>query len=274
MSLKAPTCYIASYSSSPMYQHLDEQHCPALLISFFYLWGIDGFRRRPVQDAWVPTYRDKTRYRHWILDSGAYSAWSTGATLTLDDYIAVAKDLWDSDPTLHEVFALDVITDWRQSRDNTERMWAAGIPAIPVYHIGEPEDVLTGYARDYPKIAIGGMTGLRGATKRAYVEQCFARVWPCPVHGLGLTRRDLLLAVPWHSVDASSCELGPRKFGQWRAYAGAGQGAAKLPVRGFYDLRPEVRFYLELENEMRWKWQREMVEVEARLTAAGWRGYV
>jgi hypothetical protein len=45
-------------------------------------------------------------------------------------------------------------------------------------------------------------------------------------------------------------------------------------VRGFYDLRPEVRFYLELENEMRWKWQREMVEVEARLTAAGWRGYV
>jgi hypothetical protein len=270
---RAPTVYVATTGESAMLQYLDAAHRPALLISMYYLWGISGYVKRPVETAWVPTFRDRTCYRHWCLDSGAYSVAWAGATIDLADYIAVATELWQADPTLHELFALDVFTSWRQGKANTERMWRAGLPAIPVYHVGDPVDLLVGYARDYPKIAIGGMAHLKGQTKRQFVEQCFQRVWPCAVHGLALSRTDLCMAAPWHSVDASSAEVGPRKFGMWRSYAGSAPGAAKLSVRSYYDIRPEIAWYQDLEAKMQWKWRAEMAEVERRLTAAGWRGY-
>lgn len=195
----APLVYNASYSNSPILAYLDAQHRPAMLMSFFYLWGSGGFRKRPVEQSWM-VWQKKTCYRHWILDSGAYSAWSMGAKLDLDDYIAVAKDVWQADPTLHELFGLDVFNSWRQGKANLEKMWRAGLPAIPVYHVGDPVDLLIGYAQDYPKIAIGGMAHLRGSTKLQFVEQCFQRVWPCAIHGLALSRTDLCMAAPWHCM--------------------------------------------------------------------------
>lgn len=271
----SPTMYVASAAGSPLFQHLDAEHCPALLLSYYYLWGARGGTTRGYvpEGGWFED-RAHTTYRCWCMDSGAFSAWALGVTISFEEYLRCCQEQLAVDPTLTEVFALDDIKSWRNTTRNTERMWAAGVPAIPVYHIGEPEDVLVGYARDYPKIAIGGMARVRGRVKQAFVEQCFSRVWPCAVHGLAATSEDVVMAVPWHSVDASSCETGPRKYGRWKAYGGVGGQGGALSVRRYYDLRPEVRWYLDLEAKMRWKWRREMREVGDRLRAAGWRGYV
>jgi hypothetical protein len=217
---------------------------PPLLISYFYV-------RKFIEEQ--PRYR----YRHWALDSGAFSAHNSGQTIELADYIRFCRERLAADPTLREVFALDVIGDWRAGLRNTERMWREGVPAIPCYHIGEPEEVLVGLARDYPKIAIGGMAKLKGQIKRRFVEQCFARIWPKRVHGFGVGTKELILLAPWHSVDATNWEVGPCKFGSWKSF-----GGADLRVRGSaHDLRNEIAFYAELEKLARHRWAREMAEL-------------
>lgn len=56
--------------------------------------------------------------------------------------------------------------------------------------------------------------------------------------------------MPWHSVDASSWEIGPCKFGRWRSF-----GGEHLRIRGSdQDLRAEVKYYLRLEETARSRW--------------------
>src|SRR6185437_11816734 len=159
---------------------------PALLVSYVYL-------------APFLKNRHRYRYRDWVMDSGAFSAHNSGTGVRLADYTDCCLRLLAEDPTLTEVFALDVIGDWKASLKNCEAMWAAGVPAVPCYHVGEPESVLLGLARDYPKIALGGCVGYRD--KDLFAANCFARVWPKAVHGFGFGSEKSLMALPWHSVD-------------------------------------------------------------------------
>lgn len=261
--MTAPIAYIATTNHSWLPQ-LDEAHRPSLLVSYAIL---RSERRR---QAWRDLLA-QTTYRSWCLDSGAFSVWNSGGSIDLQEYIAVARDLWQADPTLDMVFGLDVIggRGWRETRRNVEAMWAAGVPAVPCYHEGEPTDVLRGYAADYPKIALGGMVPLKGSTKLKFAQQCFSRIWPCAVHGFGVGTEELMRAVPWHSVDASSLESGPLKFGTWRSYG----PRTKLSVRGCRDLRAEVAWFLKLEAATRVQWTAEMAVLTERLRAASWRGY-
>lgn len=217
---------------------------PALLISYFYLKN------------WIK-YQSRYIYRDWVMDSGAFSAHASGNAIDLLAYIEKCKELLANDPTLTEVFALDVIGDWRASMKNLEQMWKAGVPAIPAYHVGEPTDVLMTLARDYPKIALGGCVGFRG--RDAFAAQCFARVWPKKIHGFGFNGEKSIMALPWHSCDSTSWEIGPCAFGRWNTF-----GGKALSVRGSkQNLRGEVEFYLSLERRARSKWKKQMAELDA-----------
>jgi hypothetical protein len=134
-------------------------------------------------------------------------------------------------------------------------MWRQGVKAIPCFHAGEPEHVLMEMARQYPKIALGGMVGLGMKGKIKFMEQCFARVWPKPIHGFGQGSERVIMRLPFHSVDATNWELGPTKFGRWQSFG-------RMSVRGNkQNLRTEVEFYLELERKANEKWAREMAEI-------------
>jgi hypothetical protein len=216
---------------------------PALLVSYVYLKKF--LKQQP-----------RLNYRDWVMDSGAYSAQNSGRTINLQDYIDTCKKLLAADPTLTEVFALDVMSDWKASRKNTEEMWRQGVPAIPTYHVGEPEEALRIMAAEYPKIAIGGAVGYK--KKRQWATQVFARVWPKKIHGLGFGTADTLLHLPFHSADASNWEIAPCRFGNWASY-----GGQWLPLRGGkQNLRGEVEFYLDLEQEAKEKWAKEMTQLE------------
>jgi hypothetical protein len=224
-------------------EQLPEESLPALLVSFFYL---PGFLK--VKDEWA--------YRDWAMDSGAFSAKNSGKEIDLDAYITKCKELRESDPKLTEIFALDVIGDWRASEENTKKMWAAGIEAIPCFHIGEPWDVLKGLAKDYPKIALGGVALVRGKRKVDWLTECFSRVWPKKIHGFGCSGRELIMSLPFHSVDATNWELAPCKFGNWHSFG-------ELSVRGStQNLRAEVEYFLNLERDARSRWQNEMALLE------------
>ena len=214
---------------------------PALLVSYVYL---------------APFLKNRSRYayRDWVLDSGAFSAHNSGTEIKLEDYINCCKELQASDPTLTEVFALDVIGNWKASLKNCEAMWRQGVEAIPCYHVGEPEAELRAMAKDYPKIALGGCVGFK--QKRKFAEQAFARVWPKAIHGFGFGSETDVMALPWHSVDATNWEIGPCKFGRWNAFG-------KMSVRGSkQNLRAEVEWYLDLERRARQKWAAAMKQLD------------
>lgn len=226
------------------------ENSPALLVSFFYI---------------EPFLVNKSRYsyRDWALDSGAFSAHNSGAEINLQEYIDCCKRLMEEDPTLVEIFALDVIGDSKASLRNTEEMWRQGIPAIPTFHHGEPWSYLKGIAKDYPKIALGGCVGKRNKDK--FAGQCFARVWPKKIHGFGFGSEKSIMSLPFHSVDATNWELGPCKFGRWASFGAI--GTANISVRGSrQNLRAEVEFYLELERKARELWKKEMAKLEAEPT--------
>jgi hypothetical protein len=185
---------------------------PALLVSFVYL--------PPFQFN-----RPRYAFRDWVLDSGAFSAFASGTVIDLAQYIDTCRALLATDPQLTEVFALDVIGDHLASRRNCEAMWKAGVPAIPCYHRGEPEAELLSMARDYPKLALGGVARLRGPEKLRWAEQCFARVWPKRIHGFGFGRttapvalggRDQLgaRAVPLRELETLRQDVGARELSE------------------------------------------------------------
>lgn len=224
-------------------EQLPKERSPALLISYHYLKG------------WLQE-KSKVQYRDWVMDSGAFSAHSLGVTINLQDYINTCKMLKDQDPTLTEIFALDVIGDWKASLKNCEEMWKQGVEAIPCFHVGEPEHVLKSIAANYPKIALGGAVGYRGKDK--WAEQCFARVWPKKIHGFGFGSEKSIMLLPWHSVDATNWELGPCKFGRWQS-----MGGQYVNWRGGgQNLRAEVEWYLKLEERARAKWAGAMKQLE------------
>jgi hypothetical protein len=216
---------------------------PAVLISYAYLGPVDLFEK---------THRH-WRYRELILDSGAWSAHTLGKEIRLHEYIAAAKRIKAADKRLRGIFTLDVIGDWRTSMKNTEAMWKAGLEVIPVYHHGEPWDVLVGMARDYPKIAIGGIAKHHFAVKYKFAEQCFARVWPKPIHGLGYGAEEFLSKFPFHSVDAASWEMGPAAFGRWLSFGGE---HLRVSCKARVSLENEARHYVRLEHKARGQWSK------------------
>jgi hypothetical protein len=216
---------------------ITNEQAPSLLVSYAYL---EPFLKR----------RAQYRYRDWVLDSGAFTAHAAGKPVELARYIEKALELLAGEDPPAEVFALDVIGDWRASARNTDLLWAQGVRAIPAYHVGSPATELGRLAGAFPKIALGGAVGYR--KKLEWAQQCFARVWSKRIHGFGFGSEKAIMALPWHSVDATNWEIGPCKYGRWQSYG-------NMSVRGSkQDLRSEIAWYLDLERKARARWAKQM----------------
>lgn len=234
-------------------RRIEPEPLPALLVSYVALQLFDK-------------YRDTYVFRDWVMDSGAFSAFNSGKVIQLQAYIDVCKQRIATDPQLTEVFALDVIGDWKASAKNTEQMWAAGVPAIPCFHMNEPWHALTSMARDYPKIALGGIAQAGFATAMKWANQCFARVWPKRIHGFAFGAPSVLWKLPFHSTDCTNWELRPRKYGIYDSFGASAfsRGGARISVKGgSRNLRPEIEMYLANEAEARRKWAKQMAELGA-----------
>lgn len=233
----------------------DDQQQPSVLVSYAYIKGWDKLIAK------VPL-----KPRSFVLDSGAFTAYNSGKVIDIEEYRDFCLERHRTDPLLDAVFSLDVIGDHVASMKNTEYLWAHGVECIPVYHTGEPWSVLEGYARNFPRIAVGGMGGLTPKAKRQFAEQVFARAWPARIHGLAVGGRDDVLAFPWFSADAASWALQPRGYGLWKMFgalpAREGDGTGRrLPMRS------QVEWYLRLEREAQARWRKQMDELSLLPTA-------
>jgi hypothetical protein len=158
----------------------------------------------------------------FFLDSGAYSAWSRGTTIDIDEYIAFIK----ANIECIEVCAcLDCIpgapgrSATSQEREaaaeltwkNYLYMKAEGVDPLPVFHYGEDFrflDRMIGHGCEY--IGIGGLVGIPSDKRRAWLDRLFVRLtdkdgFPLlKTHGFGMTAVPLIFRYPWYSVDSTT----------------------------------------------------------------------
>ncbi len=149
-----------------------------------------------------------------FLDSGAFSAYTLGVTLSVEeycDYIKRNADIIRADGSSVMASVLDGIGDPLQTYRNQLEMEARGVRPLPCFHAGEDEKYLEWYIQNYDYITLGGMVG--SSTKQLAVW--LDRIWDrylvdgsgrpkLKVHGFGITSIPLMERYPWHSCDSSS----------------------------------------------------------------------
>jgi hypothetical protein len=140
-------------------------------------------------------------------DSGAYSARSLGAEVTVDGYAAWLHR-WGH---LFSAYAsLDRIGDARASWDNHRALLSLGLSPLPVFHGGEDFAWLARYLDDHPYIGLGGMVQQSRTMPWAVKAFRMARSAGAVYHGFGQAKRFMLSELPWRSVDSSNWNIGPR----------------------------------------------------------------
>jgi hypothetical protein len=165
---------------------------PHFLISFAH-WGNLNLDRyfAPLQPVEV------------FADSGAFSAMTVGATVTVAGY-GRWLSRWRG---LFTTYAnMDVIGDAEGTWRNQQRLEDAGLSPLPVFHVREEWRWLDWYLEEgYDYIALG-VAGLR---RRAYFPWLVKAFSICTeagarVHGFGINDTSVLWDLPFYSVDSTS----------------------------------------------------------------------
>lgn len=149
-----------------------------------------------------------------FLDSGAFSAYTLGVTLSVEaycNYIKTNMDILRIDGQIPMFSVLDGIGDPLQTWRNQLEMEWRGCKPLPCFHAGEDERYLEHYVKNYEYITLGGMVGSSTKQLATWLDRVWGRYLTdgsgrarLKVHGFGITSRELMVRYPWHSCDSSS----------------------------------------------------------------------
>lgn len=152
----------------------------------------------------------------FFLDSGAFTAWSTGKPIKIEDYadfVLLHQTRLDIASNLD-----DIAKNEQLSYDNLKILENKGCVVAPVFHTREDFKWLDRYLDEgYDYILLGGMV----AEHKAWLLQWLDYVWlnhltnkdgtpKVKVHGFGMTIMDYMERYPWYSIDSSSWTYGSR----------------------------------------------------------------
>jgi hypothetical protein len=207
---------------------------------------------------YVSAYADEARRyqyapRRTFLDSGAFTAWKTGASIDIGA-LCRESERWT------ESASLDVIGDWQGSKANAVKMRLLGSRAMPVFHIEEPWELLEFYCKHWPKVGLGGMVGRSSIDVCKWLNGVYARAWPHRFHAFGQMRRDVVTRFPFHSADSSAWQQGPLSYSASirvrRALVGSPRGLSARQIVPC--LLYSVEHMIELESTLKQQWATEL----------------
>jgi hypothetical protein len=160
----------------------------------------------------LPTSERRRGLSRVMIDSGAYTASTSGITIDLAGYC----DFLEQNPdwisvALDEINPDDPEESARISFDRYERMRARGLDPMPVYHAGEHIDWLKRYLDlGVEIVGLGGVAGMTGSNReaQAFFDQSVETIKqagrPIRIHCFGCAIPEILLRWPFDSADAST----------------------------------------------------------------------
>lgn len=211
---------------------------PDVLIDRFFKPGQE--RIAELRSYWeIQTFNGHTLPtfgRPFFLDSGAFTAYSRGKIITVEEYGGYLQRYHEQ----IDIYAnLDAIPRSPSERDrqigaeqtlaNQQALEAMGLKPIPVFHMGEPWEYLVEYLKNYEYICLGGLVSV--GKLDSYLDEVWGRFLvdgagrpTHKIHGFGLTSLRHLSSYPWWSVDSSTwlvhakygiITVPPKKVGGW-----------------------------------------------------------
>lgn len=182
-----------------------------------------------------------------LLDSGAYSAFTQGYEIPVEEYAAFLHEWKDC---LVGYFNLDVIGDFDRTWDNQDYLEAAGLNPIPVVHYPVATEVLRIVSRQYDFIGLGGLVPVSTPEADSWLNQVFykndgSRRFPgIRFHGLGMTKTRLLNKYPIYSVDSTTW-LNGKRFGKMLV----GNGNQIAVDDSDHALASNIQWFLKLQTK-------------------------
>ena len=175
-------------------------------------------------------YKEKIKPKKLFIDSGAFSAWTKGKVIDVDEYINWINDRADFIDLYGQV---DVIPGDRikghtqqQVEEAAKATWENYLYMRPkmknpdgllyTFHVGEPYHYLKQAlewtdedGKPISYIALGGMVGKPMPVKKAFLDTCFNIIKKSSnpnvkTHAFGMTSFDLLESYPITSADSTS----------------------------------------------------------------------
>lgn len=232
----------------------------------------------PTAKKWLAEAHNHPQAKQrWImLDSGAFTAWSKGESVSLKEVMRNYGAIIDRfGPYYHRIVVinLDVIPGSRgvtptaaqidealiQSDRNFEELYRAfGDNVLPVFHQGESRSRLQEVARQNPAyICVSPRNDLNERQRVPWAQRVHAEIPKVPTHGLAATGVEMMLGVDWFSVDSAT----------WVQVAGFGgimigtpwglrviRVSQESPARRFYgehydNVSPDIKRLVENECE-------------------------
>lgn len=179
-----------------------------------------------------------------MIDSGAFTAHTTGKQVRLEDYAAYLQH-WDG--VWDYAMNLDVIGDGDATDVNLRRLHGMGVPVMPIYTASAPIETVDDLAQRAPYMAYGGLVGvprkLQIPATKVVVERAAAH--GCTVHALGQTGPEMFRTTNALSGDSSAVSRAPLNF-QLPVYDPRANRLVPLQfgmAKGWREMRPLLRAY-------------------------------
>ena len=215
----------------------------SVLESFYYI--------NPKSEAIIERYDDI------LLDSGAFTLFTSGEKTDWDDYVTRYADFINRHK-IKNFFELDIdkLVGREKVVEMTKRLERlTGRKPIPVWHKFRGMADFEKMCDEYPYVAIGGIVS--GEIKRQEYPALahfikIAHDKGAKIHGLGFTKIPLLKQLHWDSVD-STAWLSGNRFGFLYEYRNGNLIKHKPPKgKGVYGEKVAVHNYLEWVKFQQW----------------------
>ena len=192
------------------------RHRIAILTSYAYKTALK--KQMPILSRML---REQGVKLHYMVDSGAFTAWNKGKEVRRASLIDFYNQLADeySDCCEYTFVSLDRIPgrqgvprtadDFIVAAEETVRNYEFMVKAVngyikPVYHDGEADWVLRAYD-NAPYISLSANQDLTHQQREAWVAETVKKVGPKrQLHGLAMTGTRMLRTTRWCSVDSAS----------------------------------------------------------------------
>lgn len=211
------------FATSPSKQHFEllaEEKVQSILVSYHYI-------KKPADLIKLLNGHEPERI---MIDSGAFSVWSNGGTINLEDYgnfcIQVKKLL---SPNIElNVVNLDVLPGkWgfvptkEQIDESAKKGWenmlyleGLGLKVIHVFHQHEDFDILDRLCAHSDYIGISPANDVSNKEKLAWMNKVFGKIRnKVRTHGFAVTSHRQLYNFPYYSADSSSW-VTPARYGR------------------------------------------------------------